>query len=183
MDRDEAMRRGKHAARTLDQALYPPMLTEDYMDALVAAVVDAIHPDEYEPCGWLHRAYGECIPVPHANMDTRYWRLVYVKREPAAARGDVAATWDDYWANPLTVAVPAAPEPDRCPTCDGSGMYRHGIGAMRWETPCSRCRGTGVIKRCPTCGSRDKAKCGHGLPNTVCCPDPFHDGTGTEGAA
>ena len=91
MTRDEKIEAG---ARALRNKMW---WTESFSRLVAAAVVDAIHPDEYE---------GMCPD----------WQPVYVKREPAPVDEGTDARYveDIRWA--CGDHGPQA-EPDRCPTC------------------------------------------------------------------
>lgn len=42
---------------------------------------------------------------------------------------------------------------ETCPTCHGSGTIQQSAGKMKFNVPCTRCGGTGKIRKvCPTCG-------------------------------
>lgn len=46
-----------------------------------------------------------------------------------------------------------------CPTCHGSGTIQQAAGKMKFNVPCTRCGGTGKIRKvCPTCGGEGRLR-------------------------
>jgi molecular chaperone DnaJ len=46
-----------------------------------------------------------------------------------------------------------------CPTCHGSGTIQQSAGKMKFNVPCTRCGGTGKIRKaCPTCGGEGRIR-------------------------
>lgn len=46
-----------------------------------------------------------------------------------------------------------------CPTCQGSGSIQQSAGKMKFNVPCTRCGGTGKIRKaCPTCGGEGRIR-------------------------
>ncbi|HYL61221.1 MAG TPA: molecular chaperone DnaJ [Candidatus Methylomirabilis sp.] len=46
-----------------------------------------------------------------------------------------------------------------CPTCHGSGTIQQSAGKMKFNVPCTRCGGTGKIRKvCPTCGGEGRLR-------------------------
>jgi len=49
--------------------------------------------------------------------------------------------------------------PQTCPTCQGSGSIQQSAGKMRFNVPCTRCGGTGKIRKpCPTCSGEGRLR-------------------------
>jgi molecular chaperone DnaJ len=48
---------------------------------------------------------------------------------------------------------------ETCPTCHGSGTIQQAAGKMKFNVPCTRCGGTGQIRKaCPTCGGEGRIR-------------------------
>jgi molecular chaperone DnaJ len=48
---------------------------------------------------------------------------------------------------------------ETCPTCHGSGTIQQAAGKMKFNVPCTRCGGTGKIRKaCPTCGGEGRIR-------------------------
>jgi molecular chaperone DnaJ len=48
---------------------------------------------------------------------------------------------------------------ETCPTCHGSGTIQQNAGKMKFNVPCTRCGGTGKIRKvCPTCGGEGRIR-------------------------
>jgi molecular chaperone DnaJ len=48
---------------------------------------------------------------------------------------------------------------ETCPTCHGSGTIQQAAGKMKFNVPCTRCGGTGKIRKaCPTCGGEGRLR-------------------------
>jgi molecular chaperone DnaJ len=46
-----------------------------------------------------------------------------------------------------------------CPTCHGSGTIQQAAGKMKFNVPCTRCGGTGKIRKvCPTCSGEGRLR-------------------------
>jgi len=46
-----------------------------------------------------------------------------------------------------------------CPTCNGSGTIQQNAGKMKFNVPCTRCGGTGKVRKaCPTCGGEGRLR-------------------------
>jgi molecular chaperone DnaJ len=46
-----------------------------------------------------------------------------------------------------------------CPTCHGSGTIQQSAGKMKFNVPCTRCGGTGKIRKvCPTCSGEGRIR-------------------------
>jgi molecular chaperone DnaJ len=46
-----------------------------------------------------------------------------------------------------------------CPTCHGSGTIQQNAGKMKFNVPCTRCGGTGKVRKaCPTCGGEGRIR-------------------------
>jgi len=46
-----------------------------------------------------------------------------------------------------------------CPTCHGSGTIQQNAGKMKFNVPCTRCGGTGKVRKaCPTCGGEGRLR-------------------------
>jgi molecular chaperone DnaJ len=46
-----------------------------------------------------------------------------------------------------------------CETCQGTGTIQQAAGKMRFNVPCTRCGGTGKIRKaCPTCGGEGRVR-------------------------
>jgi len=46
-----------------------------------------------------------------------------------------------------------------CPTCHGSGTIQQAAGKMKFNVPCTRCGGTGIIRKvCPTCSGEGRLR-------------------------
>lgn len=46
-----------------------------------------------------------------------------------------------------------------CPVCHGSGSIQQSAGKMKFNVPCTRCGGTGKIRKaCPTCGGEGRLR-------------------------
>jgi molecular chaperone DnaJ len=46
-----------------------------------------------------------------------------------------------------------------CPTCHGSGTIQQSAGKMKFNVPCTRCGGTGKIRKvCPTCSGEGRLR-------------------------
>jgi molecular chaperone DnaJ len=46
-----------------------------------------------------------------------------------------------------------------CPTCNGSGTIQQSAGKMKFNVPCTRCGGTGKIRKaCPTCNGEGRIR-------------------------
>jgi len=49
--------------------------------------------------------------------------------------------------------------PQTCPTCHGSGTIQQAAGKMKFNVPCTRCGGTGKIRKvCPTCSGEGRLR-------------------------
>jgi molecular chaperone DnaJ len=49
--------------------------------------------------------------------------------------------------------------PQTCPVCHGSGTIQQAAGKMKFNVPCTRCGGTGKIRKvCPTCGGEGRLR-------------------------
>jgi molecular chaperone DnaJ len=49
--------------------------------------------------------------------------------------------------------------PQTCPTCHGSGTIQQTAGKMKFNVPCTRCGGTGKIRKvCPTCSGEGRLR-------------------------
>src|SRR5580658_3992417 len=49
--------------------------------------------------------------------------------------------------------------PQTCPTCNGSGTIQQAAGKMKFNVPCTRCGGTGKIRKvCPTCSGEGRLR-------------------------
>jgi molecular chaperone DnaJ len=48
---------------------------------------------------------------------------------------------------------------ETCPTCHGSGTIQQAAGKMKFNVPCTRCGGTGKIRKvCPTCSGEGRLR-------------------------
>jgi molecular chaperone DnaJ len=48
---------------------------------------------------------------------------------------------------------------ETCPVCHGSGTIQQSAGKMKFNVPCTRCGGTGKIRKvCPTCGGEGRLR-------------------------
>jgi molecular chaperone DnaJ len=53
----------------------------------------------------------------------------------------------------------AVGSPQTCPTCHGSGTIQQAAGKMKFNVPCTRCGGTGKIRKvCPTCSGEGRLR-------------------------
>jgi len=53
----------------------------------------------------------------------------------------------------------AVGSPQTCPTCNGTGSIQQTAGKMRFNVPCSRCGGTGKLRKtCPVCGGEGRIR-------------------------
>jgi molecular chaperone DnaJ len=53
----------------------------------------------------------------------------------------------------------AVGSPQTCPTCHGSGTIQQAAGKMKFNVPCTRCGGTGKIRKvCPTCNGEGRLR-------------------------
>ena len=53
----------------------------------------------------------------------------------------------------------AVGSPETCPTCNGTGSIQQTAGKMRFNVPCSRCGGTGKLRKaCPVCGGEGRIR-------------------------
>jgi molecular chaperone DnaJ len=49
--------------------------------------------------------------------------------------------------------------PQTCPTCHGTGTIQQAAGKMKFNVPCTRCGGTGKIRKvCPTCSGEGRLR-------------------------
>jgi molecular chaperone DnaJ len=49
--------------------------------------------------------------------------------------------------------------PQTCPVCHGSGTIQQAAGKMKFNVPCTRCGGTGKIRKvCPTCSGEGRLR-------------------------
>jgi len=53
----------------------------------------------------------------------------------------------------------AVGSPQTCPTCNGSGTIQQNAGKMKFNVPCTRCGGTGKVRKaCATCGGEGRIR-------------------------